>query len=200
VKVNVTAAVGCRMGKEYYQGMRSMYDVIFEQGDTLQDVGSIMIKGKAWIFGDDVDTDVIIPGKYLRTRDRHLWAEHVMEGIDPQFASRVGKGDIIVAGENFGSGSSREQAPLALKEAGVAAVVARSFARIFYRNAINVGLPLIEAQPVCQEGDLVEVDLQAGTVRVEDRVYQGTRLPDFLMAILKDGGLVAHRRRERGLD
>ena len=110
------------MGKEYYQGMRSMYDVIFEQGDTLQDVGSIMIKGKAWIFGDDVDTDVIIPGKYLRTRDRHLWAEHVMEGIDPQFASRVGKGDIIVAGENFGSGSSREQAPLALKEAGVAAI------------------------------------------------------------------------------
>lgn len=176
------------------------YDIIFDKGDILQDVGSTMIKGKAWIFGDDVDTDVIIPGRYLRTRDRHLWAEHVMEGIDPQFASRVGKGDIIVAGENFGSGSSREQAPVALKEAGVAAVVARSFARIFYRNAINVGLPLIEAQPVCQEGEMVEVDLQAGTVRVEDRLYQGTRLPDFLMAILKDGGLVAHRRRERGLD
>ncbi|HPW72515.1 MAG: 3-isopropylmalate dehydratase small subunit [Methanothrix sp.] len=159
-----------------------------------------MIKGRVWIFGDDVDTDVIIPGRYLRTRDRHLWAEHVMEGIDPQFASRVGKGDIIVAGENFGSGSSREQAPVALKEAGVAAVVARSFARIFYRNAINVGLPLIEAAPLCREGDLVEVDLQAGTVRVGERVYQGGRLPRFLMEILEDGGLVAHRRRQRGLD
>ncbi|MGB4086343.1 3-isopropylmalate dehydratase small subunit [Methanothrix sp.] len=159
-----------------------------------------MIKGRVWIFGDDVDTDVIIPGRYLRTRDRHLWAEHVMEGLDPQFASRVGKGDIIVAGENFGSGSSREQAPLALKEAGVAAVVARSFARIFYRNAINVGLPLIEAAPLCREGDLVEVDLQAGTVRVGERVYQGGRLPRFLMEILEDGGLVAHRRRQRGLD
>ncbi|HON35993.1 MAG TPA: 3-isopropylmalate dehydratase small subunit [Methanothrix sp.] len=159
-----------------------------------------MIKGRVWIFGDDVDTDVIIPGRYLRTRDRHLWAEHVMEGLDPQFASRVGKGDIIVAGENFGSGSSREQAPVALKEAGVAAVVARSFARIFYRNAINVGLPLIEAAPLCREGDLVEVDLQAGTVRVGERVYQGGRLPRFLMEILEDGGLVAHRRRQRGLD
>jgi methanogen homoaconitase small subunit len=163
-------------------------------------VGRTMIKGRVWIFGDDVDTDVIIPGRYLRTRDRHLWAEHVMEGIDPQFASRVGKGDIIVAGENFGSGSSREQAPVALKEAGVAAVVARSFARIFYRNAINVGLPLIEAAPLCREGDLVEVDLQAGTVRVGERVYQGGRLPRFLMEILEDGGLVAHRRRQRGLD
>ncbi|MFZ1314697.1 MAG: 3-isopropylmalate dehydratase small subunit [Methanothrix sp.] len=163
-------------------------------------MGRTMIKGRVWIFGDDVDTDVIIPGRYLRTRDRHLWAEHVMEGIDPQFASRVGKGDIIVAGENFGSGSSREQAPVALKEAGVAAVVARSFARIFYRNAINVGLPLIEAAPLCREGDLVEVDLQAGTVRVGERVYQGGRLPRFLMEILEDGGLVAHRRRQRGLD
>ena len=123
-----------------------------------------------------------------------------MEGIDPQFASRVGKGDIIVAGENFGSGSSREQAPVALKEAGVAAVVARSFARIFYRNAINVGLPLIEAAPSCRQGELAEVALLAGTVRVENRVYPGTRLPDFLMEILNDGGLVAHRRRERGLD
>ncbi len=159
-----------------------------------------MIKGRVWIFGDDVDTDVIIPGRYLRTRDRHLWAEHVMEGIAPQFAPCVGKGDIIVAGENFGSGSSREQAPVALKEAGVAAVVARSVARIFYRNAINVGLPLIEAAPLCREGDLVEVDLQAGTVRVGERVYQGGRLPRFLMEILEDGGLVAHRRRQRGLD
>lgn len=158
-----------------------------------------MIKGKAWVFGNDVDTDVIIPGKYLRTKDALVWAQHAMEGLDPEFAAKVQKGDIIVAGSNFGSGSSREQAPRALKGAGVAVVVARSFARIFYRNAINVGLPLVEANVVCRAGDMVEVDLKAGTVRVGENVYQGTRLPDFLMEILEDGGLVAHRRRQKGL-
>lgn len=156
-----------------------------------------MIKGKSWVFGDDVDTDVIIPGKYLRTKDAKLWAEHVMEGLDPQFASRVRKGDVIVAGRNFGSGSSREQAPRALKEAGVAAVVAKSFARIFYRNAINVGLPLVEADVDCKDGDEVEVDLASGTVRVGDRIIQGSRLPDFLLEILQAGGLVAHRRQQK---
>jgi len=159
----------------------------------------IMIRGKAWIFGDDVDTDVIIPGKYLRTKDAKLWAEHVMEGLDPLFAAQVRKGDVIVAGRNFGSGSSREQAPRALKEAGVAAVIAQSFARIFYRNAINVGLPLVEATVPCQQGDLVEVDLESGNVLVGDRVYPGAKIPDFLMKILQDGGLVAHRRKEKGL-
>jgi len=158
-----------------------------------------MIRGKAWIFGDDVDTDVIIPGKYLRTKDTSLWAKHVMEGLDPQFASRVKKGDVVVAGRNFGSGSSREQAPRALKEAGVAAVVARSFARIFYRNAINVGLPLVEAEVEAKVGDQVEVDLLAGTVRVGERIFQGTKIPDFLLEILQDGGLVAHRRKQKGL-
>jgi len=158
-----------------------------------------MIRGKAWVYGDDIDTDVIIPGKYLRTKDPRLWAEHAMEGCDPEFARLVGQGDIIVAGRNFGCGSSREQAPLALKGAGVAAVVARSFARIFYRNAINVGLALIEADVDCRKGDIVEVDLAEGRVMVEGRVYQGSRLPDFLRAILDDGGLVAHRRKEKGL-
>lgn len=158
-----------------------------------------MIRGKAWVFGDDVDTDVIIPGKYLRTKDMSLWAKHVMEGLDPQFAARVQKGDIVVAGRNFGSGSSREQAPRALKEAGVAAVVASSFARIFYRNAINVGLPLIEADVDAKAGDIVEVDLLAGTVRVEERSFRGTKMPDFLLEILQDGGLVAHRRKQKGL-
>jgi methanogen homoaconitase small subunit len=165
----------------------------------VKDGEDIMIRGKAWIFGDDVDTDVIIPGKYLRTKDTKLWAEHVMEGLDPRFAARVQKGDVIVAGRNFGSGSSREQAPRALKEAGVAAVVAQSFARIFYRNAINVGLPLVEATVPCQEGDLVEVDLESGSVLVGDIVYPGVKIPDFLMKILQDGGLVAHRRKEKGL-
>ena len=158
-----------------------------------------MIKGKAWIFGDDVDTDVIIPGKYLRTKDTSLWAKHVMEGLDPQFAAGVQKGDIIVAGRNFGSGSSREQAPRALKEAGVAAVVARSFARIFYRNAINVGLPLVEAEVEAKAGDQVEVDLLSGSVKVEERVFRGTKMPDFLLEILQDGGLVARRRKQKGL-
>lgn len=158
-----------------------------------------MIMGKAWVFGDDVDTDVIIPGKYLRTKDAGLWAEHAMEGLDPQFASLVEKGDVIVAGRNFGCGSSREQAPRALLGAGVAVVVARSFARIFYRNAINVGLALIEADVPCQKGDAVQVDLAEGTVRVGDKIYTGTKLPDFLMEILRDGGLVAHRRLQKGL-
>ena len=158
-----------------------------------------MIRGKAWVFGDDVDTDVIIPGKYLRTKDARLWAEHAMEGLDPLFASQVEPGDVIVAGRNFGSGSSREQAPRALLGAGVAVVVARSFARIFYRNAINVGLALIEADVTAKKGDIVEVDLERGTVRVGEEVYQGTKLPDFLREILDDGGLVAHRRRQKGL-
>jgi len=158
-----------------------------------------MIRGRAWIFGDDVDTDVIIPGKYLRTKDAHLWAEHAMEGLDPHFASDVKPGDIIVAGRNFGCGSSREQAARALKGAGVAVVVARSFARIFYRNAINVGLALIEADVSAQKGDIIEVDLANGTVQVGEQIYQGTRLPEFLMEILKDGGLVAHRRLQKGL-
>lgn len=158
-----------------------------------------MIRGRAWIFGDDVDTDVIIPGKYLRTKDARLWAEHAMEGLDPHFASDVKPGDVIVAGRNFGCGSSREQAARALKGAGVAVVVARSFARIFYRNAINVGLALIEADVSAQKGDIIEVDLASGTVQVGELTYQGTRLPEFLMEILKDGGLVEHRRRQKGL-
>jgi methanogen homoaconitase small subunit len=156
-----------------------------------------MIEGRAWIYGDDVDTDVIIPGKYLRTKDLSILASHVMEGLDPEFSSKVKNGDVIVAGRNFGCGSSREQAPVALKEAGVAAVVAKSFARIFYRNAINIGLPLVEADVRCAQGDTVEVDLSNGTVCVGDIVVQGTRLPDFLLLILQDGGLVAHRRKTK---
>ena len=146
-----------------------------------------------------MDTDVIIPGKYLRTKDLSTLAAHVMEGLDPGFASKVGKGDIIVAGRNFGCGSSREQAPLALREAGVAAVVAKSFARIFYRNAINVGLPVVEAEIKCAEGDYVEVELSEGTIRIGGSVVQGIRLPDFLLEILQDGGLAAHRRKENAL-
>ena len=155
-----------------------------------------MIRGRAWLFGDDVDTDVIIPGKYLRTKDLRLLADHVMEGLDSEFASKVGLGDLIVAGRNFGCGSSREQAPLALREAGVSCVVARSFARIFFRNAINVGLAVVEADVECKEGDIVEVDLSRGLVTVGERSFQGTKIPAFLLDILQHGGLVAHRRLE----
>ncbi len=159
-----------------------------------------MIKGKAWVFGDDVDTDVIIPGKYLRTKDcPGLGRSMPWRAWTRSLQQSVQKGDIIVAGSNFGSGSSREQAPRALKGAGVSVVVARSFARIFYRNAINVGLPLVEADVVCRAGDLVEVDLAAGTCGWARVSIRERRLPDFLMEILEDGGLVAHRRRQKGL-
>ncbi|MDY9926090.1 homoaconitase small subunit [Methanosarcina sp.] len=154
------------------------------------------IIGRVWKFGNDIDTDVIIPGKYLRTKDMQVFAAHAMEGIDPEFAKKAKPGDIIVAGENFGCGSSREQAPLALKHAGIACVVAKSFARIFFRNAINVGLPLIEADIECEEGDEIEVDLLKGEVRVPGKgVFKGNKLPDFLLDMLTDGGLVAHRRK-----
>ncbi|MCX9081248.1 MAG: 3-isopropylmalate dehydratase small subunit [Candidatus Methanoperedens sp.] len=155
----------------------------------------IILSGKAWKFGDNIDTDVIIPGKYLRTTDMSVFASHVMEGIDPEFSKKVRKGDIIVAGKNFGCGSSREQAPLALKYAGVACIVAESFARIFFRNAINVGLPIIEATIDCKEGDNIEIDLEKGIVKNNERTYPATKLPDFLRIILADGGLVEHRKK-----
>ncbi len=153
------------------------------------------LTGIVWKFGDNIDTDVIIPGKYLRTTDFGIFATHVMEAIDPQFPKKVEKGDVIVAGENFGCGSSREQAPLALKYAGVACVVARSFARIFFRNAINVGLPIIEAGVDCMEGDIIQIDMRSGIIVHEGVKYQATKLPDFLQEILADGGLVEHRKK-----
>ena len=154
------------------------------------------ITGRVWKFGDDIDTDVIIPGKYLRTKNMEVFAAHAMEGIDPEFAKRVEHGDIIVAGRNFGCGSSREQAPLALKYAGVACVIAKSFARIFFRNAINVGLPLMEADVKCQDGYEIRVDLLKGEVEVSGKsIFKGNKLPDFLLEMLTDGGLVAHRKK-----
>lgn len=157
------------------------------------------IKGRVWKFGNDIDTDVIIPGKYLRTKDMQVFAAHAMEGIDPEFSKKAKPGDIIVAGDNFGCGSSREQAPLALKHAGIACVVAKSFARIFFRNAINVGLPLMEADVECNEGEELKVDLLKGEVIVPGRgTFNGNKLPDFLLEILTDGGLVAHRKKVQG--
>jgi methanogen homoaconitase small subunit len=128
-----------------------------------------------------------------------IFAAHAMEGVNPEITKKVKPGDIIVAGTNFGCGSSREQAPLALKYAGVGCVVATSFARIFFRNAINVGLPLLEVDVDCQEGEEVRIDLLKGEVTVPEKgIFKGNKLPDFLLEILTDGGLVAHRKKVQG--
>jgi methanogen homoaconitase small subunit len=123
-----------------------------------------MIKGKVWKFRDSIDTDVIIAGRYLRTFNPEDLAAHVMEAEDPEFSQKVNKGDIIVAGWNFGCGSSREQAPVAIKTAGVSIVIAKSFARIFYRNAINIGLPVIVSDIDAEDGDIISIDLSKGTL------------------------------------
>jgi 3-isopropylmalate/(R)-2-methylmalate dehydratase small subunit len=158
----------------------------------------VKIQGKVWKYGDNINTDLIIPGKYkFKTVDLNELAKHAMEGIDPKFAENVKKGDVIVAGKNFGCGSSREQAPLALKYAGVGAVIAKSFARIFYRNSINVGLPIFESQEIyyaTENGDMVEIDLESGLALnlTKKRSFATKPLPDFLLKIMQDGGLVEH--------
>jgi 3-isopropylmalate/(R)-2-methylmalate dehydratase small subunit len=162
-----------------------------------------LASGRAWRYGDNVDTDVIIPARYLTTTDEKLLAAHALEDLDPSFASSVSPGDVVVAGANFGCGSSREHAPIALKGAGVGAVVAASFARIFFRNAINTGLPILtcpEAVAAVQDGDRVSVDVIAGIVRNETRGVDFTAepLPDFVMAIVSAGGLVPWVRARRG--
>jgi 3-isopropylmalate/(R)-2-methylmalate dehydratase small subunit len=152
-------------------------------------------QGKAWVFGDSIDTDMITPGKYLAILDPKGLAEHVLEGADPSFAKKVQPGDLLVAGQNFGCGSSREHAPVAIKGAGIPVVVAESFARIFYRNAINIGLPVLEVPGVhalAQEGDTLEVDLTKGTVRNArtGKTLQGAPLSAKAVGILEAGGLV----------
>ena len=153
-----------------------------------------IIKGKTWIFGENIDTDVIIPGRYLRTFNPQDLADHVLEGERPEFTQNVQKGDIIVADENFGCGSSREQAPVAIKTAGVCAIVAKSFARIFYRNAINIGLPVIVSDIEAKDGDVISMDLSEGTLVNETTGDSKTFEPfkEFMLNILEDGGLVDH--------
>lgn len=152
------------------------------------------IEGKVWKFRDSIDTDVIIPGRYLRTFSLDDLAAHVMEGEDPTFAAEVQKGDIIVAGWNFGCGSSREQAPVALKHAGISAIVAKSFARIFYRNAINVGLPVVVADVEAEKGDLLVIDLENGFIKNKNthKTFQIQPFTNFMLEILEHGGLVDH--------
>ena len=158
---------------------------------------SALIRGRVWKFGDNVNTDLIIPGKYkLRIADLDELSKHAMEGADPHFVEKFGEGDLIVAGRNFGCGSSREQAPLVLKHIGVGAVIARSFARIFYRNSINVGLPVVECEDVdrISDQDLLEADLEEGVIKnlTKGDEYQIKPLPPELWQILSSGGLVEY--------
>ena len=151
------------------------------------------IKGKAWNYGDDVNTDFILPGIYLELTDPKDMAKHAMEGVDPDFAVNVQKGDVVVGGRNFGLGSSREHAPLALKYVGVSAVVAEGFARIYYRNSINLGLPALECpgiSKVVKTGDTVEIDLSKGKIIVNvEKELRFSPVPKFMMSILDSGGL-----------
>lgn len=158
------------------------------------------ITGKVWNFGDNIDTDLIIAARYLNSSDPHHLAKYVMEDADPEFANKVQPGDIIVAGENFGCGSSREHAPIALKAAGVAAIIAPTFARIFYRNAFNMGLPIFELPQAVEikEGELISVDLDAGTIENIDKktTYNFTPIPPFMQELLADGGLMNFAKKE----
>ena len=151
--------------------------------------------GKVFKFGDNVDTDVIIPARYLNSSDPKELAEHCMEDIDADFVKKVSLGDLIVATKNFGCGSSREHAPLAIKAAGVSCVIAETFARIFYRNAINIGLPIIECPEAAKDiadGDEVEVDFDSGRItnKTKGTTYQGQAFPPFMQKIIDCGGLV----------
>lgn len=161
------------------------------------------IRGSVIKYGDNIDTDVIIPGRYLGITDPEELGKHAMEGLDPKFQSKIKQSGILVAGVNFGCGSSREEAPLALKYSGIKCIIAKSFARIFFRNAINVGLPIVicpEAVEKVEEGDVLTVDLAEGTITNESKgeTYRVVPLPRFILDILNDGGLIPHLRR-RGL-
>ena len=161
----------------------------------------MIIIGRVWTFGNDVDTDGIIPVQYTTGTNPKEMAEHCMEGLDPQFSRKVGGGDIMVAGKNFGCGSSREPAPMAIKGAGISCIIAESFARIFYRNAFNIGLPLLEcpeAHKFIQEGDEIEVDLDRGTITNLSRgqKLQAKPIPQFMQELIHDGGLMKHIARQ----
>jgi 3-isopropylmalate/(R)-2-methylmalate dehydratase small subunit len=161
----------------------------------------MMFKGKAWNYGDDINTDFILPGIYLELTDPVEIGKHAMEGIDPEFAKKVNPGDIMIGGRNFGLGSSREHAPIALKNSGISVVIAEGFARIFYRNAVNLGLPALECPNISKEiktGDIVEVDLTNGKLIINDqKELIFIPVPEFMMKILKAGGLREYIKKNR---
>ena len=160
--------------------------------------------GKAFKYGDDVDTDVIIPARYLNTSEPAELAKHCMEDIDKNFVNEVQSGDIIVAGENFGCGSSREHAPISIKASGISVVIAKTFARIFFRNAINIGLPILEHSQFCEEckkGDIIEVDLKNGIIKniTQKKEYQCTKYPDEITNLINVGGLINYTKQKLGV-
>jgi len=160
------------------------------------------LKGRIWKFGADIDTDAIIPARYLNQSDPKVLAKHAMEDERPKFSEKVKKGDILVADKNFGCGSSREHAPLALKAAGISCVIAKSFARIFYRNGLNLGLPLLEsseASEAIQEGDRVRVNLTTGEIidLTQKKKFFAKPIPPFMQELIRDGGLIRHLRKGR---
>ena len=159
-----------------------------------------VITAKVWKFGDNIDTDLIIAARYLNTSEPSELAKHAMEDADPDFVKKLNKGDVIVAGENFGCGSSREHAPIALKAAGVSAVVAKSFARIFYRNAFNMGLPIFELKEADEidEGDEIKIDLDRGKIEnlTKNKIYNFTPIPPFMQELIASGGLINYAKKE----
>lgn len=162
------------------------------------------IVGNCWTYRDNIDTDVIIPARYLNTSDEKELASHCLEDIDTTFASNVKEGDIIVAGENFGCGSSREHAPIAIKASGVSVVIAKSFARIFFRNAINIGLPILENPTLadeCEKGDKISVDLNTGVIKniTKNKEYQCESFPDEIQELIKQGGLINYTKKKLGV-
>ena len=159
---------------------------------------------KIWVYKDDVDTDVIIPARYLNTSDPKELAIHCMEDIDNTFAKEVQQGDVIVAGENFGCGSSREHAPISIKAAGVSCVIAKTFARIFFRNAINIGLPILEHPQLpdeCEKGDELEIDLTTGVVinKTKNKSYQCSPFPKEIQNLINQGGLINYTKEKLGV-
>ena len=163
-------------------------------------IKGMTLQGKVWKFGDNIDTDLIIAARYLNTSEPAELAKYVMEDADPEFVSKMSVGDIIVAGENFGCGSSREHAPIALKAAGVSAIIAPTFARIFYRNAFNMGLPIFELEEAAEinEGDTVRVDMDAGEVInvSQAKTYKFSPIPEFMQELVDAGGLIAFAKKE----
>ena len=167
------------------------------------------LKGKTWKFGADIDTDQIIPARYLNTSDPKELAKHCMEDADPEFVKKMKLGDIIVADKNFGCGSSREHAPIAIKTAGISCVIAKSFARIFYRNSFNMGLPIVEcpeAVDAIKEGDEVEVDLGSGEIKIiksqisnlKSQIFHAQPIPPFMQELLNTGGLMEWVKKKIG--
>jgi 3-isopropylmalate/(R)-2-methylmalate dehydratase small subunit len=160
----------------------------------------MIFKGRTFRFGNDVDTDAIIPARYLNTSDPNELKKHCMEDADPEFSKKVRSGDIIVAGKNFGCGSSREHAPIAIKASGVSCVIASSFARIFFRNSFNMGLPIFESEEASgaiAEGNTVEVDADTGLIKdlTTGKQFQARPIPEFMQQLIQDGGLIEHIRK-----